>query len=204
MEKSPNRLAAGASFSVWVAKGDQIANRRKRPFKLLRHNEVWKCEYNLEAGCTLNPYQRSNGVATIIVPNSDTRPTARFRRTVSFDALCEIDVRKLLPAGSFITTQASNPQLSKAAGSGGGQRRDGEPRPREQCANLDVPVAMLSRAEIYEKKAAECEREGDRAASPALKSKYRGVAQEWREMAEQEKRSAVKRQKKSSGAASVS
>ena len=60
---------------------------------------------------------------------------------------------------------------------------------------------MLSRAEIYERKAAECEREGDRAATPAIKSKYRGLAQQWREMAEQVKQSAVKRRKKSRGVA---
>jgi hypothetical protein len=50
---------------------------------------------------------------------------------------------------------------------------------------------MLSRAEIYEKNAAECEREGDRAAAPVLKSKYRAVAQQWREMAQQKKPSAI-------------
>jgi hypothetical protein len=44
---------------------------------------------------------------------------------------------------------------------------------------------MMSRAEIYEKNAAECERESARAPSSALKSKYRGLAQQWREMAEQ-------------------
>jgi hypothetical protein len=56
---------------------------------------------------------------------------------------------------------------------------------------------MLSRAEIYQNNAAECEREGERATTPTLKSKYRGVAQQWREMAEQAKRSAVKRPKRS-------
>jgi hypothetical protein len=55
---------------------------------------------------------------------------------------------------------------------------------------------MISRAEIYQKNAAECEREGDCATTPALKSKYRVVAQQWREMAEQAKRSAVKRPKR--------
>jgi hypothetical protein len=44
----------------------------------------------------------------------------------------------------------------------------------EQHANFHVPVSMKSRAEIYEGKAAECEREGDRAAAPALKGKYHG------------------------------
>jgi hypothetical protein len=48
-------------------------------------------------------------------------------------------------------------------------------------------VAMLSCAEIYEKNAAECEREADRAITPALKSKYREMAQQWREMAKQRK-----------------
>ena len=43
---------------------------------------------------------------------------------------------------------------------------------------------MLSRAEMYQNNAAECEREGDRATTAALKSKYRGIAQQWREMAE--------------------
>jgi hypothetical protein len=66
----------------------------------------------------------------------------------------------------------------------------------EQRANLDVSMAMLSRAEIYQNNAAECEREGDLATIPALKNKYRGVAQQWREMAEQAKRSTVKRTKK--------
>jgi hypothetical protein len=80
-----------------------------------------------------------------------------------------------------------------------------EGRAWEPQANFDVPVAMLSRAETYEKKAAECEREGDRAATPVLKSKYRGVAQQWREMAEQERRSAVsKRPKKVRVTTSVS
>jgi hypothetical protein len=56
---------------------------------------------------------------------------------------------------------------------------------------------MLSRAELYKNNAAECEREADRAATPVLESKYRGVARQWREMAEQAKRSAVNRPKKS-------
>jgi hypothetical protein len=47
---------------------------------------------------------------------------------------------------------------------------------------------MLSRAEIYKNKAAECEREADRATTSALQNKYRGVARQWREMAEQAKR----------------
>jgi hypothetical protein len=51
---------------------------------------------------------------------------------------------------------------------------------------------MLSRADIYEKKAAECEREADRATTPALKTKYEGIAQQWREMAEQKKPSAMR------------
>jgi hypothetical protein len=50
---------------------------------------------------------------------------------------------------------------------------------------------MLSRAEIYEKTAAECEREAGRAITPALKNKYEGIAQQWREMAEQKKPSAM-------------
>jgi hypothetical protein len=47
---------------------------------------------------------------------------------------------------------------------------------------------MMSRAKIYQSNAAQCEREGDRATSPALKSKYRGVAQQWRDMAEDAKK----------------
>jgi hypothetical protein len=65
-------------------------------------------------------------------------------------------------------------------------------------------MAMLSRAEIYQNNAAECEREGDLATIPALKNKYRGVAQQWREMAEEAKRSTVKRTKARSWAAGVS
>ena len=61
----------------------------------------------------------------------------------------------------------------------------------EQRANLDVPVTMASRAEIYEKNAAECEREADRATTPALKIKYEGIARQWHEMAEQKKPSAM-------------
>jgi len=53
---------------------------------------------------------------------------------------------------------------------------------------LVCSVAMLSRTEIYEKNAAECEREADRAITLALKNKYQGIAQQWREMAEQKKR----------------
>jgi hypothetical protein len=56
---------------------------------------------------------------------------------------------------------------------------------------------MLSRAEIYKNNAAECEREADRATTPALQNKYRGVARQWREMAEQAKRSPVNRPKRS-------
>jgi hypothetical protein len=47
---------------------------------------------------------------------------------------------------------------------------------------------MLSRAEIYEKTAAECDREADRAVTPVLKNKYEGIARQWREMAEQKSR----------------
>jgi hypothetical protein len=57
---------------------------------------------------------------------------------------------------------------------------------------------MISRT-VYLRNADECEREGDRAALPALKSKYQGIARQWREMAEQKKRSAVKKLKKSRG-----
>ena len=56
---------------------------------------------------------------------------------------------------------------------------------------------MLSRAEIYENNAAECEQEALRATTPVLKSKYQGLAQQWREMAEQAKRSAVNGPKRS-------
>jgi hypothetical protein len=41
------------------------------------------------------------------------------------------------------------------------------------------------------KNAAECEREADRATTPALKTKYEEIAQQWREMAEQIKPSAM-------------
>jgi hypothetical protein len=61
---------------------------------------------------------------------------------------------------------------------------------------MHVPVAMISRRAIYLRKAAECEREGDRADIPALKNKYRGIAQQWCEMAGQKKRSAVRKLKK--------
>jgi hypothetical protein len=44
---------------------------------------------------------------------------------------------------------------------------------------------MMSRAEIYERNAAECERECARATTSVLKRKYRDVAQQWRDMAEQ-------------------
>ena len=56
---------------------------------------------------------------------------------------------------------------------------------------------MLSRAEIYKSNAAECEREALRATTPVLKSKYQVLAQQWREMAEQDKRSAVNGPKRS-------
>jgi hypothetical protein len=56
---------------------------------------------------------------------------------------------------------------------------------------------MLSRAEIYRNNAAECEREALRATTPVLKSKYQGVAQQWREMAEQAQRSTVNGPKRS-------
>ena len=49
----------------------------------------------------------------------------------------------------------------------------------------------MSRAEIYLRNAAECEREGARAATSALKDKYRGLAEQWRDMAEQADRAAV-------------
>jgi hypothetical protein len=55
---------------------------------------------------------------------------------------------------------------------------------------------MMSRAQTYRQNAAECEWEAARAATPALKTKYRGLAQQWREMAEQKKRSAVRRSKR--------
>jgi hypothetical protein len=62
---------------------------------------------------------------------------------------------------------------------------------REQSVNLHVLVAMKSRAEKYLRNAVECEREGARAATLALKNKYRGIAEQWREMAEQKKRAKV-------------
>jgi hypothetical protein len=62
-------------------------------------------------------------------------------------------------------------------------------------------MAMMSRAKIYQCNAAQCEREGDRATTPVLKSKYRGVAQQWRDMAEEAKRGTAKRSKKGGGRA---
>jgi hypothetical protein len=56
---------------------------------------------------------------------------------------------------------------------------------------------MMPRAKIYKNNAVQCEREGDRATTPALKSKYRGVAQQWRDMAEEVKRETAWRPKKS-------
>jgi hypothetical protein len=46
-------------------------------------------------------------------------------------------------------------------------------------------MAMTHRADMYRKNAVECEREGLRAPTSALKRKYRDLAQQWREMAEQ-------------------
>jgi hypothetical protein len=63
---------------------------------------------------------------------------------------------------------------------------------------------MLSRAEIYKNNAAECEREALRATTPVLKSKYQGVAQQWHEMAEQAKHSAVNGPKRSGSMAKAS
>jgi hypothetical protein len=63
---------------------------------------------------------------------------------------------------------------------------------------------MSLRAEIYERNAAECESDANRATIPVSKSKYRGVAQQWREMAEQAKCSAVKRPKQSASRAARS
>ena len=57
-------------------------------------------------------------------------------------------------------------------------------------------MAVTSRAQVYRTKALQCEREGARAAIPALKRKYRNLAQQWREMAEQAERAAVRRPKK--------
>jgi hypothetical protein len=68
--------------------------------------------------------------------------------------------------------------------------------PREQCTKFPVAVAVTSRAEIYRTKALQCEWEGARAATPALKRKYRNLAQQWREMAEQAERAAVRRPKR--------
>jgi hypothetical protein len=65
--------------------------------------------------------------------------------------------------------------------------------PLEQRANFDVRVTMMSRAEIYERNAAECERECARATTLVLKRKYRDLAQQWRDMAEQADRAVVKR-----------
>ena len=67
--------------------------------------------------------------------------------------------------------------------------------PREQCTKFPVAMAVTSRAEIYRTKALQCEQEGARAAAPALKRKYRNLAQQWREMAEQAERAAVRRPK---------
>jgi hypothetical protein len=94
--------------------------------------------------------------------------------------------------------------MVEAAGGVNGKRAVHRLSRVEQCANLRVPAAMRSHAKIYEKNAAECEREAACATTPALKSKYRGVAKQWREMAEQKKRSVVRKAKKSSRAASAS
>jgi hypothetical protein len=64
--------------------------------------------------------------------------------------------------------------------------------------------AMLSSAGIYKNNATECEQEALRATTPVLKSKYQGVAQQWREMAEQAKRSAVNGPKRSGSRAKAS
>jgi len=72
-------------------------------------------------------------------------------------------------------------------------RRSDSPSTISPFRPLHVPVAMMSRAEIYERNAVECEREGARAPTLALKRKYRGLAQQWREMAVQAKKSAVRR-----------
>ena len=71
-------------------------------------------------------------------------------------------------------------------------RRSDSPSTISPFRPLHVPVAMMSRAEIYERNAVECEREGARAPTLALKRKYRGLAQQWREMAVQAKKSAVR------------
>jgi hypothetical protein len=57
-------------------------------------------------------------------------------------------------------------------------------------------MAVTRRAEIYRTKALQCEREGACAATPALKHKYRDLAQQWREMAEQAERAAMRRPKR--------
>jgi hypothetical protein len=62
---------------------------------------------------------------------------------------------------------------------------------QEQCAISTVAVAMTLPAEMYRLNAAECERECARAM--VLKRKYRDLAQQWREMAEQADRAVVKR-----------
>jgi hypothetical protein len=64
---------------------------------------------------------------------------------------------------------------------------------REQCAISTVAVAMMLRAEMYRLNAAECERECARATTLVLKRKYRDLAQQWRDMAEQADRAVVKR-----------
>jgi hypothetical protein len=64
---------------------------------------------------------------------------------------------------------------------------------REQCAISSVAVAMTLPAEMYRLNAAECERECARATTLVLKRKYRDLAQQWREMAEQADRAVVKR-----------
>ncbi len=46
---------------------------------------------------------------------------------------------------------------------------------------------MTSCTEKYQRTAAECEHESAIAPAPALKSKYLGIAQQWRAMAEQKK-----------------
>jgi hypothetical protein len=52
---------------------------------------------------------------------------------------------------------------------------------------------MTLPAEMYRLNAAECERECARATTPVLKRKYRDLAQQWRDMAEQADRAVVKK-----------
>ena len=55
-------------------------------------------------------------------------------------------------------------------------RRSDSPSTISPFRPLHVPVAMMSRAEIYERNAVECEREGARAAYPGFEKEIPGIS----------------------------